>query len=58
MSNINIRLELAKRATELIQEKEQDISYLNINAAISKASREFESKEKTDYEILIHGGDE
>lgn len=46
MSKINIKLELVKRATELIQEKEQAINYLNINAAISQASREFERKEK------------
>ena len=42
---INIKLNVAKRAAEIIQEKEQAISYLNINSALNQASREFKSKE-------------
>ena len=38
---INIKLEAAKRATEIIQEKQQAFNYLNLNAAINQAAREF-----------------
>ena len=38
---INIKLETAKRATEIIQEKQQAFSYPNLNAAINQAAREF-----------------
>ena len=38
---INIKLEAAKRAAEIIQEKQQAFSYQNLNAAINQAAREF-----------------
>ena len=38
---INIKLETAKRAAEIIQEKQQVFNYLNLNAAINQAAREF-----------------
>ena len=38
---LNIKLEAAKRATEIIQEKEQAFNYQNLNAAINQAAREF-----------------
>lgn len=38
---INIKLEAAKRAAEIIQEKQQAFNYLNLNAAINQAAREF-----------------
>jgi hypothetical protein len=38
---INIKLEMAKRAAEIIQERDQAINYLNINAALRQAEREF-----------------
>ena len=44
----------SKRAAEIIQEKQQPITYLNINAAINKASREFEKREKKDDGLFIH----
>lgn len=37
---------LPKRATQIMQDKEQDITCLNINAAISQASREFKERKK------------
>lgn len=43
---MNVNLLLAKRATEIIQEKDQAINYLNINAALNQAAREFKEKEK------------
>ena len=38
---LNIKLETAKRAAEIIQEKEQAFNYPNLNAAINQAAREF-----------------
>ena len=38
---LNIKLEVAKRAAEIIQEKQQAFNYLNLNAAINQAAREF-----------------
>ena len=38
---LNIKLEAAKRAAEIIQEKQQAFSYQNLNAAINQAAREF-----------------
>ena len=38
---LNIKLEAAKRAAEIIQEKQQAFNYLNLNAAINQAAREF-----------------
>lgn len=43
---MNIKLELAKRATQIIQEREQAATYLNINAALNKAAREFKKEKK------------
>jgi hypothetical protein len=52
---MNIRLiELSKRAAEIIQEREQAINYLNINAALNDAAREFKNKERKDNEIFIY----
>ena len=39
---LNIKLETAKRAAEIIQEKEQAFNYQNLNAAINQAAREFQ----------------
>lgn len=38
----------SKRAAEIIQEKEQPITYLNINAALNQASREFKENKHED----------
>lgn len=38
---MNINIKLSKRAAEIIQEKEQAFNYLNLNAAINQAAREF-----------------
>lgn len=43
---LNIKLEAAKRATEIIQEKQQAFNYLNLNAAINQAAREFKKGDK------------
>lgn len=49
---MNVNLLLAQRATEIIQEKEQAINYLNIYAALNQAAREFkERKSKNDTDI-------
>lgn len=42
---INIEFQLSKRAAEIIQERGQAINYLNINAALNQAAREFKIKE-------------
>ena len=54
---INIKLEAAKRATEIIQEKQQTFSYQNLNAAINQATREFEKGDKKsgDNEGIVRG---
>ena len=53
----DIKLEAAKRATEIIQEKEQAFSYQNLNAAINQAAREFSegSKKVEDIKRVIRG---
>lgn len=43
---MDINIKLSKRAAELIQEKEQAINYLNINAVLNDAVREFKRKDK------------
>lgn len=54
---INIKLEAAKRATEIIQEKQQAFSYPNLNAAINQAAREFKKgdKESENIERIVRG---
>ena len=54
---INIKLEAAKRAAEIIQEKEQAFNYLNLNAAINQAAREFSERGKKvgDIKRVIRG---
>ena len=54
---LNIKLEAAKRAAELIQEKEQTFSYQNLNAAINQAAREFSegSKKVEDFKRAFRG---
>ena len=54
---INIKLEAAKRATELIQEHDQDLNNLNITAALKEAAREFSerSKQSGDIEGIVRG---
>ena len=54
---INIKLEAAKRATEIIQEKQQAFNYLNLNAAINQAAREFKKGDKKsgDIEGIVRG---
>ena len=44
---LNIKLEAAKRAAEIIQEKQQAFNYLNLNAAIDEAIRDFTKRDKT-----------
>lgn len=41
---MDINIKLAKRAAEIVQEKEKALSYLNINAALSQAAREFKKE--------------
>jgi hypothetical protein len=41
---INIELKTAKKAAEIIQDKEQAFNYLNLNAAINQAAREFSER--------------
>lgn len=52
---INIELKTAKRAAEIIQDKEQAFNYLNLNAAINQASREFSegSKKVEDFKRVV-----
>lgn len=38
---MNINIKLAKRVAEIMQEKDQAISYLNINAALHQAAIDF-----------------
>ena len=54
---LNIKLEAAKRAAEIIQEKEQYFNYQNLNAAINQAAREFSewSKKVEDIKRVIRG---
>ena len=42
----DIEFKLSRRAAEIIQEREQAINYLNINAALNDAAREFKNKER------------
>lgn len=41
---MDINIKLAKRATEIIQEKEQVLTYLNINAALHQAAIDFKKE--------------
>lgn len=41
----------SKSAAEIIQEKEQALSYFNINAALNQASREFSERGGKDGDI-------
>ena len=54
---LNIKLEAAKRAAEIIQEKQQAFNYLNLNAAINQAAREFKKgdKESENIERIVRG---
>ena len=49
---MNINIKLAKKAAETMQEKDQALSYLNINAALHQAAIEFKGGKKS--ETLIH----
>ena len=54
---LNIKLEAAKRAAELIQEKEQALNNLNITAALKETAREFSegSKKVEDFKRVFRG---
>ena len=54
---INIKLEAAKRAAEIIQEKDQALTNLNITAALKETAREFSegSKKGENIEGIVRG---
>ncbi|MZK53338.1 MULTISPECIES: hypothetical protein [Bacteria] len=54
---INIEFQLSKRAAEIIQERGQAINYLNINAALNQAAREFKrrGRKEDDLKRIIRG---
>lgn len=54
---INIKLEAAKRATELMQEHDQALTNLNITAALKETAREFSERGKKveDLKRVIRG---
>ena len=43
---LNIKLEAAKRAAEIIQEHDQALNNLNISAALKETAREFSERGK------------
>lgn len=46
----------AKRAAEICQQSKEPYSNLTIIAALKQVAREYSEEDKTDYEILVHGG--
>ena len=54
---LNIKLEAAKRTVELIQEKDQALTNLNITAALKETAREFSegSKKGENIEGIVRG---
>lgn len=49
-----LHIAAAKRASEICQESKEPYSNLTMIEALQRTAREFERKEKADYELLVH----